>query len=335
MKKEKPTMRDVAKLAGVTQPTVSYVINGTAKISEEVKERVYQAIKKLNYKPNYYAVALKTNKTNTIGIIIPDITNAYYSVMVSIVEQMLLDKGYTVIINSTNYNKTTEEHILKKMMSLDVEGIIVMYQFSNHRCWDYLRESGKKVVVLEGGNACSGFPCINIDSHYGGYIATKTLLEEGRSKIAYVGQTSEIEALDDRCRGYKDAMKEYRQEKLLIYNTEGPGDKWKEGTAIGKKILDADVDGIVVSSDVIAVGILRTLLMSNIKVPQDISVIGYDDIPLAKLFVPSLTTVAQPIDDMCRIAVEKLLKLLEGETVENELLKPKLVIRETTNKGRN
>lgn len=329
MSKEKPTMRDVADLVGVTQPTVSYVINGTANISEEVKERVNWAIKELNYKPNYYAVALKTNKSNTIGIIIPDITNAYYSVMVSIVEKTLIKEGYTIIINSTDYNKATEENALKQMILHDVEGVIVMYQFSNKRCWQYLRDSGKKVVVLEGGSACGEFPCINTDNYYGGYTAAKALLDEGRTKIAYVGQTSKIQALVDRCQGYKDAMKEYGQvEGIQIYKTDGPADKWKEGKSIGKKIRD--VDGIVVSSDVITVGILKTLLMSNIKVPQDISIIGYDDIPLAELFVPSLTTIAQPIDEMCRLAVEKLLKLLAGETVENQLLKPRLVIRETT-----
>lgn len=331
MSKERPTMVDVANLAGVTQPTVSYVINGTANISDEVKERVKQAIKELNYKPNYSAIALKTNRSSTIGIIIPDITNAYYAVLVSAIEKLLIKEGYTITIHSTDYNEMMEENALKQLVAHNVEGIIVTYQFSNKWCWDYLRDSGKNTVVLEGGTACGNYPCINTDNHFGGYSATEFLLKQGKKRVAYVGQTSEIEALAERCQGYKDAMRDYGQmNKLLIYHSSGPGDKWKEGTAVGKKIRNADIDGVVVSSDVIAVGILKTFLMSGIKVPQDISVIGYDDIPLAELFVPALSTVAQPLEEMCRLTVEKLLRLIAGEKVENSLLKPRLILRETT-----
>ncbi|MCQ5144546.1 LacI family DNA-binding transcriptional regulator [Enterocloster bolteae] len=331
MSKERPTMVDVANLAGVTQPTVSYVINGTANISDEVKERVNHAIKELNYKPNYLAIALKTNRSRTIGIIIPDITNTYYAVMVSMIEKLLIKEGYTIIINSTDYNKTMEENALKHLLSHNVEGVIITYQFSNQRCWDYLRDSGKSAVVLEGGSKCGEFACINTDNYFGGYTATEALLKQGKKKIAYVSQTSEIEALADRCQGYKDAMRDYgRMGDLLVYHSSGPGDKWKGGAAVGKKIRDADIDGVVVSSDVIAVGILKTILMSGIKVPQDISIIGYDDIPLAELFVPALSTVAQPLEEMCRLTVEKLLQLLAGEPVENSLIKPRLILRETT-----
>lgn len=331
MSKERPTMVDVANLAGVTQPTVSYVINGTANISDEVKDRVNQAIKELNYKPNYSAIALKTNRSRTIGIIIPDITNAYYAVMVSNIEKQLIKEGYTIIINSTDYNRKMEENALKQLLSHNVEGIIITYQFSNKYCWEYLKDSGKCAVILEGGTQCDGFPCINTDNYFGGYAATEVLLKQGKKKIAYVGQTSEIEALAERCQGYKDAMRDYDQaDNMLIYHTAGPGDKWKEGTVVGKKIRHVDIDGVVVSSDVIAVGILKTFLMSGIKVPQDIAVIGYDDIPLAELFVPALSTVAQPLEEMCNLTVKKLIRLMAGETVENSLIRPRLILRETT-----
>lgn len=331
MNKSQPTMRDVAKRAGVTQPTVSYVINGTANISDEVKERVYTAIKELNYKPNYYARALKTNKSNVIGIIIPDISNEYYARMVNLVESTLMKKKYTVIINSTNYDKRAEEQSIKQMLSYNAAGIIVMYQLGNIKCWSQLEESGIAVVVLEGGRGCGTLPCINTDNHLGGYLATKFLLEKGLKKIVYVGQASDIEALTERCQGYKDAMAEYNLYlPELFYRTSGPGDKWKEGQLLGKKLASLHVDGIIVSSDVIAVGIIKSLMQAGKRIPSDISVIGYDDIPLAELFIPALTTVAQPTEKMCKMAVDIILSEA-SQTDINTLysLTPSLIKRET------
>lgn len=330
MSSKRPTMKDVAKLAGVTQPTVSYVINGTANISDEVKEKVYQAIKELNYKPNYYARALKTNKTNMIGIVIPDISNQYYSRMVNLVETLLKDKNYTVVIHSTNYDKDLEEKSIKQLISYNVEGMIIMYQLGNKKCWKQLKESGKSVVILEGGKHCLDIPCINIDNHLGGYMATKYLLDKGLKNIVYVGQNSHIEALSERYEGYKEAMQEanlFHQDN--IYLTSGPGDKWKEGRIIGQKLTSSNIDGIVVSSDIIAVGIIKALLINNEKVPDDISIIGYDDIPLAALFVPALTTIAQPTEDMCNIAIQILLNDDTSSYTNIPLLKPKLIKRET------
>ena len=127
MRKGRPTMKDVAALAGVTQPTVSYVINGTATISEEVKEKVNRAIKELNYEPNYTARALKTNRSEIIGILIPDISNEYYSRMVSLISTMLRKRGYTTMVSSTNYEKDTEMDSLRKMLTYNVDGMIVAY----------------------------------------------------------------------------------------------------------------------------------------------------------------------------------------------------------------
>ncbi len=328
MSKERPTMKDVADLAGVTQPTVSYVINGTANISGEVREKVNQAIRELNYKPNYFARVLKTNKTDIIGVVIPDISNEYYARITYTAESMLKKKGYTIIIYSTNYDREVEEKSIKQLLTYNAEGIIIMYELGNPKCWDMLQNSGKTAVVLEGGNNCGNIPCINTDNYFGTYTATKYLLSKGRKKIAYIGQNVKIEALEERCRGYREAMEEAGLlHEDLICNTSGPGDKWREGVILGHRLATSDVDGVIVSSDIIAVGILKTLLIAGKRIPHDVSIIGYDDIPLAELFVPALTTVAQPIEQMCSLAVEMIGSIKE---LKNESLKPKLVIRETT-----
>lgn len=331
MGKRQPTMKDVAKLAGVTQPTVSYVINGTANISEEVKERVYRAIEELHYEPNYNAVALKTKRSRVVGVILPDIANSYYAVMASILEKRLTKEGYTVLINSTGYKRHVEMLIVKQLLSHNAEAFIVAYQFSDPECWKILKESGKEVVVIEAGKAGEIFPAIETDNFYGAYKATEYLLKEGRRKIAYIGQNSDIEALWHREIGYTEAIKKSQiQTEPLIYRTSGPDEKWLEGVEIGKKLAGMNIDGVIVSSDEIAVGILKTLLSVGVRIPEDLSIIGYDDIPIAKLFIPELTTIAQPLHEICENAVEMLLKSIRGEKVVSVVLKPKLIIRKTT-----
>jgi DNA-binding LacI/PurR family transcriptional regulator len=325
--KKKPTMRDVARLAEVTQPTVSYVINNTAAISEEVRERVNSAIRKLNYKPNYFARGLKTNKSSLIGIVIPDILNEFFASIVHELKKMLQERYYTVI-QSTNYDAAFEEKGLRSLIDYNVEAIVFAYQPAAKSTCGILRKYGRPAVIIEGGTGCGDIPCINTDNFYGGYTAAKYLLDQGRKQIAYIGLRSHIEALKERHRGFCHAVKE-RNMHCVEFKTADPGNKWDEGVRLGKELLRHSFDGIVVSSDVIAVGILKSLLTAGKKVPQDIAVIGYDDIPLAKLFIPALTTMAQPIREMCSMTADKIMAGLEGEAVVNEMIKPQLILRQT------
>lgn len=323
-------MRDVARLADVTQPTVSYVINNTAAISDEVKDRVNNAIRKLNYKPNYFARALKTNRSDMIGIMIPDILNEFFVSIVNEIEKMLHQENFNIVIQSTNYNADIEEKGLRSLINYNVEAIIFTYQPAGKNSCKILQEYGRPAVILEGGSRCNGIACINTDNFYGGFTAAKYLLDHGRKQIAYIGQHSHIEALHERRRGFSEAVKEYGFDNPNIeFETSKPGDKWDEGIKLGGELLKYSFDGLVVSSDVIAVGIIKSFLTIGKKVPDDIAVIGYDDIPLAKLFVPSLTTIAQPVKEMCTMTVQKILQGLKGETVTDELVKPALICRDT------
>jgi DNA-binding LacI/PurR family transcriptional regulator len=326
---KKPTMRDVARLADVTQPTVSYVINNSAAISEEVRNRVNHAIKTLNYTPNYFARGLKTNKSNMIGILIPDILNEFYASIVHELKNMLQERFYTVV-QSTNYDAAFEEKGLLSLIDHGVDAIVLTYQPAGKNIYSILRKYGRPTVILEGGTHCGGITCINTDNFYGGYTAAKYLLDKGRTQIAYVGQHGHIEALQERHNGFNEAVKQYGgNNHYSEFKTIDLGNKWDEGVRLGKEILRHSLNGIVVSSDVIAVGILKSILSSGKKVPEDIAVIGYDDIPLAKLFVPALTTMAQPIKKMCNMTVQKIMQGFNGETVIDELIKPELIIRET------
>ena len=326
--KKQPTMRDVARLAEVTQPTVSYVINNTANISYEVRERVNRAIRELNYKPNYFARGLKTRKSSMIGILIPDLLNEFFVSIVNEIERILLRESYDILIQSTNYDFNLEEKALRNLVDYNVEAIIVACQPGGKDSCKILKEYGRPVVILEGGTSCDEVPCINTDNFYGGYTSAKYLMDQGRKRIAFIGQNSYIEALKERCRGFFEAVKDYNADGIL-FETSEPGNKWDEGVKLGEQLLRYSLDGVVVSSDIIAVGIIKSLLSAGKKIPDEIAVIGYDDIPLAKLFLPALTTMAQPIKEMCSLAVSKIMQGLKGETITDELLKPNLIIRET------
>ncbi len=333
MSLNKPTMKDVARLAGVSQPTVSYVINGSASISAEVKARVNDAIKELNYKPNYIAKALKTNSSDIVGIIIPDILNQYYARLLQLLEEDLHNKNYQVIIYSTSYNGRIEETSVRQLLSYNVHAIIALYQFTNKKCWDLLKGFNKPVVAIEGGTYCAslGIPCINVDSHLGGYMATRHLLAMGRKRIAYVHQNSDIEALRERCDGYIEAMKAAGlYQPTDIFTTKNPNDKWNEGKSIGKKLALHPYDGIIACSDLIAVGIIKELQLCGKHVPEEVAVIGYDDVPIAELFIPSLTTVAQPLEEICAHAMEIIFNQNnKDDSSPAPTLQPKLIKRET------
>ena len=325
MNRKRPTMKDVALRAGVSQPTVSYVINGTASVTDEVRNKVFRAIDELGYTRNMYARALRTQCTDIIGILIPDIRNLYFASLVGQLERDFAGR-YTVFVGSTNYNGDEEAKILHQMISYDVRAIILTYQLMSSACWDLLRQSEQQVIAMECGDYAAGFVSINVDNRYGGYLATRHLLDHGRKHIAYVVQNVKSDTLLDRQRGYLQAMEEAGLPPY-VFPTEVAGNFWQEGLTLGVRIIENGFDGVVTSSDILAVGILRKLLASRIRVPKDVAVVGYDDIALAELFVPPLTTIRQPMIEMCSNAVESV---CSNKRVGEINLRPALVVRATT-----
>ena len=332
MANKRPTMNDVAKLAGVTQATVSYVINHSANISEEVKERVYDAIDQLNYRPNYNARALKMQQSNIVGIILPDIVNQYYSQMVEYLEDLLIKKNYHAMVYTSLYNPDYERELIQRLLSLDVHSIIVLYQFTNPENWSLLKRSGKTVIALEGGSYCSqiGIPNLRTDSYSGGYMATKHLLDLGARRIAFIHQTAVNESLHYRSMGYVQAMKDADlYQPTDIYYIDNAKNRYSEWERVGNLISEIKYDGIVATSDLIAIGIIRQLLSHGIKVPDDLHLVGYDNVPLASYFIPSITTIAQPLEEICNCLVNLLFSAEDERTALETVFMPKLIIRET------
>ena len=332
MNNKRSTMKDVAKLAGVTQATVSYVINNSANISEEVRTRVYDAIRELNYTPNYNARALKTSSSDIIGIILPDIVNQYYSQMAEYLENLLIQTNHHTMIYTTSYNPQYEKDIIQRLLSYDVQGIIVLYQLVDNANWNILKLSGKTIIALEGGSYCcqAGIPCIHTDGFSGGYMATKYLLDKGAQKIALIQQTAANEELYDRFLGYAQAMKDaelYRSDD--VYYIDITSNRYDEYERIGYELIQQPYDAVVTVSDLIAVGIIRQLITHGKRVPEDIRVVGYDNVPLARLFIPALTTIARPLEDICKRIIQMMFSADAHSASSRIVFKPRLRVRES------
>lgn len=331
MKKKAYTMKDVAMRAGVTQPTVSHVINGTASISKEVCDRVNKVIEELGYIPNAFAKGLKTNKTNIVGLIIPDISNGYYANIAKILEKSLTKKGYASFLACTNYSEKAEEKCIENFLRYNADAVIIAYQFSHEKSLEKLKNEGKPFVLMQDEEMLNDY-CVNTDDFFGGYTAAAHLLSTGRKKIAFAGEPFNLKAIENRYLGFKKALEEKEAgRKDNVFVVDDAADKFSCGLILGEKIADSDFDGVFCTSDVIALGVIRALHEKKIKVPDDVAVVGYDDIPVAKLTTPGLTTITQPSEKMANLCVENVIKLINGEEVgKTAVLKPKLTIRETT-----
>jgi Transcriptional regulators len=326
-------MKDIAKLAGVTQPTVSHVINGTASISKEVTDRVNKVIRELNYRPNALAKGLKTNKTNIVGLIVPDVGNSFYALVAREVERTLVKLGYAVFLACTYYNESSEINYLDNLLQYNVEGIILAYQLTNRLSIDKLIRMNKPFVTLDDELWSNPASSVRINHFEGGYIATEYLLKIGRKRIAFVSEPLMQEAIKERFEGYKKAYKDkgLEYDPRLVVTAESAYDKFEMGLDLGRIVVGREPDGIFATTDVIAFGVMRALAEAGKQVPGDIALVGYDDVPMAKVATPSLSTVAQPVGKMADIGIAKLVAMMQGEPLINEeTLKPKLVIRETT-----
>jgi DNA-binding LacI/PurR family transcriptional regulator len=327
------TMKDVARMAGVTQPTVSHVINGTASISKEVSEKVLEVIGKLNYRPNELARGLKTNTSKTIGIVTPDITNSYYACIAKEIETLLVKKGYIVFLSNTDYNRTSEQNVVDKLLRYNVDGILILCEFLNREPLKHLEAYGIPVVFLDDKPEEPGGCRISTDNEKGGYLAAKHLVDRGRRRIAYLGEKVPLYPLRMRYTGYRKALAESDiplNKDLMILDNDMVYNFGK-GLKYGNSILAKKPDAVFASTDIIAIGFMSACASAGIKIPDDIAIVGYDNIPLASLTMPALTTIRQPVEDIAAGAVEQLFLQINGQTPEKSIvLEPQLVIRNTT-----
>jgi LacI family transcriptional regulator len=326
------TLKDVAQLAGVSVSTVSYVLNGKKRVKDETYARITQAVRELNYSPNRAAVSLKTDQSNTIGVMVNNMQDLFFMEIIRAIENTAYEFKYNVIFCDAANSEEREISNIRNLRSQRIDGLI--YAGTGRTTSVQLKNIGIPVVTLDR-SAGSGDVSINVDNAKGGEIATKFLIEKKKMPAAVITYSTLVSTFFDRVFGYRKALTEAGipyDDRFVIEAEFGTHD---EGYRVAMKLLDRGTDfkSIFCINDMLAVGAMRALVEKGYRIPEDIAIIGYDDIPIAKLFVPSLTTIRQPQYEMGQKSVEYLYKMIRKEALSGEekalTIEPELIIRET------
>lgn len=331
----KVTIKDIAREANVSIGTVSRVINNKAEgVGEETRKRVIAIINELEYKPNALARGLITNKTKIIGLIIPDISNPFFPVIARGVEDQANTLGYSIFLCNTDDDYEKESRYINVLKEHCVDGIIFTSNASsNHQQAIDLKNIGIPVVIIDRMLDDSSINGIFSDNIHGGFLATKHLLDLNHKKIGCITGPLSSRSAIDRHVGYKKALKEAGIDYIPDYVVEGDY-KIDGGYNAAMCLLSREVRAIFVSNDLMAYGVYRAAKEKNLRIPEDLSIVGFDDVLQSQLLVPSLTTIAQPTYEMGKAATKMLIKIIEGKRLNKKAVEyaPKLVVRESTAK---
>lgn len=313
------SIKDVAREAGVSIATVSRVINKVDVVNEDTKKRVNEAIEKLNYSPNIVAQSLKTQRSRSIGILVPDISSQVYPEIVRGAEDVANMYDYSIILCNSDFDIQKEKKYIKVMKEKMVDGLLYMSSSLDPEILEYIKDINMKTVLVESTEDEKILPSVTIDNRQAAHEAVKLLIDRGHKKIAYIGIKKERRnAWAKRYDGYVDALNEAGipvDESLCFY-----GDlKAPTGYNGINTILEMNkVDAVFCGSDEIAMGVINGLRDKGIKVPEDVSVMGFNDIYEASIFYPKITTVAQPLYDMGSVSMRILVKKLRNEPSDQE-----------------
>ena len=332
-------MNDVAKAAGVTQATVSYTLNSSGNISEPVRKRVLEEAEKLGYIRNNVARNLKMSRANTIGIIVPDVTNSYYSEIIKHTEKIVREQGYFTFICITMHNPKIEDWYVTSLIEQKVAGVIVCYGLANKPALKKFISYNVPFVMLDDDIQDLDYevPCVLVNNIKGSFLAVQHFVSLGISKIAYCSQSIYNQALRDRYEGFLLAVKEFGLQSHLqhVYvagDDVDENDKIALGYAAAEEILArSQPEGIFAVNDQMAFGVIKKLSEAGLKVPQQVAVIGYDNIPLSSIISPTLTTINQPVMTMCIQGTNMLHELImrQEPTVRRIMLEPSIIVRES------
>ncbi|MET0322336.1 MAG: substrate-binding domain-containing protein [Duganella sp.] len=325
---------DVARQAGVSPSTVSRILNGTAKVSDDKRQAVLAAIAKMNFAPNQMAQGLKKGRSMTIGIVVQDISSPFFDETLRGVDDGLKGTGYASVIVSGHWNAEEESDRVRLLLARKVDGIILL----SGRISDdaVLGFSGQRPIVSTGRALATrtalGF---KIDNEHGAWLAVRHLVELGHRRIAFISGPANNHDADERLAGYRRALTEAQIDIDPALIVEGNYHE-ASGMLAMNRLFDShqQFTAVFAANDLSAYGARLALYRKGIRVPDDISLVGFDDLPGSSYTTPPLTTIRQPLYDMGRIATQALLRLINGEPAQGEIPPVELVVRETTRRVR-
>jgi len=312
-----PTIREVAEHAQVSVATVSHVINRTRFVDPETQERVYQAIKTLGYRPNLLARSLRRRETHTIGLLVPDNANPFFAEFARVVEDAGFAQGYSVILCNSDRSETKEETYIDVLLAKQVDGLIVISSTDRIDLLQRVIDVGVPLVVVDRNLADLPVSQVLVANEQGGYLAGQYLIGLGHRRFVCIGGPSNANPSWGRVVGFTRALHEagvVLQPEAIV-----AGDfRYAGGEAGMHTLLDRGLDftAVFAANDLMAIGALVTLQRAGLRVPADISVIGFDNILQAATMIPSLTTIEQPVNELGQATVRLLLDQIMKRTTE-------------------
>ncbi|WP_026895154.1 LacI family DNA-binding transcriptional regulator [Clostridiisalibacter paucivorans] len=313
------TIKDVAKLAGVSISTVSRVINSSKPVSPEVKKKVLEVIEEIGYKPNEIARTLVTKKSFLIGVIVTNLSNSFVTEMVRGIEEIGKMYNYDILLCSTYGDKEAEYKYMQLLNRKQVEGIILISEVLNEGVKRQIKQYDIPFVFLSRDSYESEYSTVSIDNYDASYEMTNYLISLGHRNIAYVTNEKETKSMEKfRLEGYKKAISENENMKELVFYSEGK--KVEQGYEVARDVLSCDekITSVFCSRDELAIGVINYFYDNGVNVPENISVAGFGDIPMASIFRPKLTTIREPFYDIGAVAIRKIIKELKGEKTNEE-----------------
>jgi LacI family transcriptional regulator len=326
-----PTIYDVAEKAGVSIATVSKVINNTGRISDKTRKKVLGVMDEIKYYPSVVASALTGKRTQTIGLLVPNLANPFYAELARSMEDRADELGFSIVICSTDYKEEKEDKYVSLLIRKRVDGFIITSGFNNVSLIKELINQKIPVALIAYNISRESLSTVSVDDYTGGYQATAHLAELGHQRIAVISE--KVQSSAERIRGYQNALKDYQlsfnetlltETKATVNNGEKEAEKFLN--------LEEPPTAIFAFNDILAIGAMGAVRKKGLSIPEDISVIGFDDTILARHCYPPLTTMAQPLEEIGDQAVELLVAEIEGKATKKQriLLQAELVVRQST-----
>ncbi|WP_028274739.1 catabolite control protein A [Atopococcus tabaci] len=319
MEKQTITIYDVAREAGVSMATVSRVVNGNPNVKPTTRKKVLDVIERLDYRPNAVARGLASKRTTTVGVIIPDVTNLYFSSLARGIDDIATMYKYNIILANSDENEQKEVSVLNNLLAKQVDGVIYM----GNRITDDLRAEfsrSKTPVVLAGTvDPDEQVGSVNIDYKAATEDSAAHLLANGHTRVAFVTGKLSDPINTYRLNGYKQALQaagvEY--DDSLVIESEY---SYKEGEAVYKLINEAGATAVIVTDDELAIGILNAALDNGVSVPDELELITANNSPITEMARPQISTIVQPLYDLGAVAMRLLTKLMNKEEIDEKTI---------------
>lgn len=326
------SLKDVARLAGVSISTVSRVINKNIPVDEKTRERVEEAIRKVRYKPNLLAKGLRLKSGHLIGLVVPEIAHTTFAIFIKYIEESVTQYSFSMLLGNNRNDPEIEERFIDTLIRRSVDGIIFCRVSDQSRIFKILDRTNIPIVIIDRALDREDIPSVVLDNYLAGQIAAQYLLRLGHRRVGCVTGPLNITLCRERLRGFRDTLKGegIDLEEGRIFE----GDfKFESGLVAVDVFLEREVrlTAIWAQNDLMAVGVLKQLKRKGFRVPEQMSVMGMDNIQLCEMIVPSLTTISQPFQAMCEKAVEMIFQQKTEQLQEKRVvLDPTLVVREST-----